>query len=126
MHAWDFSYGCTRTQLWLWRVHRLRVSQTTIQNVVRELGLPRMKPVRKRRPRLPLCSPDDIVAAVCNHFSLRPADLCSKHRSHSPAKTVPVSAPSRAEAVEPRGAYDMSTERGTPFPAVEVPEFGRH
>src|SRR5262249_2420427 len=47
----DFSYGSTRTQLWLWRVHRLRVSQTTIQAVVRELGLPRVKPVRKRRPR---------------------------------------------------------------------------
>jgi transposase InsO family protein len=47
----DFSYGATRTQLWLWRVHRLRVSQTTIQRVVRELGLPKVKPVRKRRPR---------------------------------------------------------------------------
>ena len=47
----DFDYGSTRTQLWLWRVHRLRVSQTTIQGVVRELGLPRVKPVRKRRPR---------------------------------------------------------------------------
>src|SRR5438093_4212144 len=47
----DFSYGSTRTQLWLWRVHRLRVSQTTIQRVVQELGLPRVKPVRKRRPR---------------------------------------------------------------------------
>src|SRR5215813_4547860 len=47
----DFSYGSTRTQLWLWRVHRLRVSQTTIQRVVRELGLPKVKPVRKRRPR---------------------------------------------------------------------------
>jgi transposase InsO family protein len=32
-------------------VHRLRVSQTTIQRVVRELGLPGVKPARKRRPR---------------------------------------------------------------------------
>jgi transposase len=47
----DHSYGSTRTQLWLWRVYRLRVSQTTIQRVVRELGLPRVKPARKRRPR---------------------------------------------------------------------------
>jgi transposase InsO family protein len=47
----DFSYGSTRTQLWLWRVHRLRVSQGTIQSVVRELGLPKVKPVRKHRPR---------------------------------------------------------------------------
>src|SRR5262245_47789652 len=47
----DHSYGSTRTQIWLWRVYRLRVSQTTIQRVVRELGLPRVKPARKRRPR---------------------------------------------------------------------------
>src|SRR5262245_36581916 len=47
----DFSYGSTRTQLWLWRVHRLRVAQGTIQSVVLELGLPKVKPVRKRRPR---------------------------------------------------------------------------
>src|SRR5438034_10047682 len=47
----DFSYGSTRTQLWLRRVHRLRVSQTTIQRVVRELGLPQVKPARTRRPR---------------------------------------------------------------------------
>jgi hypothetical protein len=34
----DFSYGSTRTQLSLWRVHRLRVAQGTIQSVVREPG----------------------------------------------------------------------------------------
>jgi len=47
----EFSYGSTRTQLWLWRVHRLRVSQSTIQRVARELQLPKVRPVRKRRPR---------------------------------------------------------------------------
>jgi transposase len=47
----DFGYGSTRTQLWLWRVHRLRVAQSTIQRVVRALQLPPIKPVRKRRPR---------------------------------------------------------------------------
>lgn len=45
------SYGSTRTQLWLWRVHRLRVAQSTIQRVVRALKLPAVKPIRKRRPR---------------------------------------------------------------------------
>jgi transposase InsO family protein len=47
----DFGYGTTRTQLWLWRVHRLRISQSTIQRVVRDLQLPKIRPVRKRRPR---------------------------------------------------------------------------
>jgi transposase len=47
----DFGYGTTRTQLWLWRVHRVCVSQSTIQRVVRELRLPKLRPVRKRRPR---------------------------------------------------------------------------
>lgn len=47
----DFGYGTTRTQLWLWRVHRMRVSQSTIQRLVRDLQLPKLRPVRKRRPR---------------------------------------------------------------------------
>src|SRR5213592_3613867 len=67
----DFSYGSTRTQLWLWRVHRLRVSQTTIQRVVQELGLPRVKPVRKRRPR----SAEALRAGAAR--GLRPYARCS-------------------------------------------------
>jgi transposase InsO family protein len=47
----EFGYGSTRTQLWLWRVHRLRVSQSTIQRVARTLQLPPVRPVRKRRPK---------------------------------------------------------------------------
>ena len=47
----DFGYGTTRTQLWLWRVHRVRVSQSTIQRLVRDLQLPPVRPTRKRRPR---------------------------------------------------------------------------
>jgi transposase InsO family protein len=46
-----FNYGSTRTQLWLWRVHKLRVSQTTIQGIVRDHGLPKLQRVAKRRPR---------------------------------------------------------------------------
>jgi transposase InsO family protein len=47
----DLGYGSTRTQLWLWRVQRLRVAQSTIQRVVRALKLPPVRPVRKRRPK---------------------------------------------------------------------------
>jgi len=42
-----------------------------------------LQAVLKRRA--PTVSPDDIVAAVCNHFSLRPADLRSKRRSRNVA-----------------------------------------
>jgi transposase InsO family protein len=47
----ELHYGFTRSQLWLWRRHRVRVAQSTIQRVVRELGLPPLQRVRKRRPR---------------------------------------------------------------------------
>jgi len=47
----ELHYGCTRTQLWLWRRHQVRVAQSTILHVVRELGLPPLQRVRKRRPR---------------------------------------------------------------------------
>lgn len=47
----ELHYGSTRTQLWVWRRHRVRVSKSTIQRVVRDLGLPPLQPVRKRRPR---------------------------------------------------------------------------
>jgi transposase InsO family protein len=46
-----FCYGSTKTQLWLWRVHRQRVAQSTIQHIVRALKLPPVRPVRKRRPK---------------------------------------------------------------------------
>jgi chromosomal replication initiator protein len=42
-----------------------------------------LQAVLKRRE--PAVSPDDIMAAVCNHFSLRPADLRSKRRSRNVA-----------------------------------------
>jgi chromosomal replication initiator protein len=42
-----------------------------------------LQAVLKRRA--PTVSPDDIVAAVCNYFSLRPADLRSKRRSRNVA-----------------------------------------
>lgn len=47
----ELGYGSTRTQLWLQRVHRVRVAQSTIQRIVRACKLPPVKPARKRRPK---------------------------------------------------------------------------
>jgi len=47
----ELRYGSSRTQLWAWRRHQVRVSQWTFRRVVREDGLPPLRPVRKRRPR---------------------------------------------------------------------------
>jgi transposase InsO family protein len=47
----ELHYGSTRTQLWLWRRHRLRLSPSTILRVGRALGLAPLQRVRKRRPR---------------------------------------------------------------------------
>lgn len=47
----ELHYGSTRTQLWLWRRHHVRLSQSTILRVVRDLALPPLQRVRKRRPR---------------------------------------------------------------------------
>jgi len=44
-------YGAPRAQVWLWRVHNIRVSTTALQRAFRELGMPRLKRPRKRRPR---------------------------------------------------------------------------
>jgi transposase len=52
----ELHYGSTRTQLGLWRRHRVRVAQSTIQRVVRELGLPPVHPARKRRHASSSCS----------------------------------------------------------------------
>ncbi len=47
----DLQYGCTRTQVWLFRVHNLRVSQRTIQSIFRDIGLPRLRRTKKRSPK---------------------------------------------------------------------------
>jgi transposase InsO family protein len=47
----DLAYGAQRTQLWLRRVHDVRVAVGTIQRVFRDLGLPRLRRTRKRLPR---------------------------------------------------------------------------
>jgi len=46
-HRW----GATRTQMWLQRVHQIRVNPKTIHRVFRELGVPLLTKTRPRRPR---------------------------------------------------------------------------
>src|SRR5437773_2124287 len=47
----ELAYGASRTQLWLWWVHDVRVAMGTIQHIFRDLGLPRLRRTRKRVPR---------------------------------------------------------------------------
>jgi transposase InsO family protein len=47
----ELEYGAQRTQLWLRRVHEVRVAVGTIQRVFRDIGLPRLRRTRKRAPR---------------------------------------------------------------------------
>ena len=46
-HRW----GASRTQVWLQRVHKLRVNTKTIQRVFREIGVPVLTKTRRRKPR---------------------------------------------------------------------------
>jgi transposase InsO family protein len=47
----ELEYGAQRTQLWLRRVHDVRVAVGTIQRVFRDIGMPRLRRTRKRMPR---------------------------------------------------------------------------
>lgn len=49
----ELEYGAARTQVWLLRVHQIRLPRATIQHAFRRLGLPRLPRRRKRsqRPR---------------------------------------------------------------------------
>ena len=47
----ELAYGASRTQLWLRRVHEVRVAMGTIQRIFRDLGMPRLRGTRKRVPR---------------------------------------------------------------------------
>src|SRR5438445_7438661 len=47
----ELGYGASRTQLWLRRVHDVRVAMGTIQRIFRDLGIPRLRRTRKRVPR---------------------------------------------------------------------------
>src|SRR5438046_7855039 len=47
----ELGYGAARTQLWLRRVHEVRVAMGTLQRIFRDLGIPYLRRVRKRVPR---------------------------------------------------------------------------
>jgi transposase InsO family protein len=47
----ELRYGAPRAQLWLARVHQVRVSTSVLQQAFRGLGIPRLTRLRKRRPR---------------------------------------------------------------------------
>jgi transposase InsO family protein len=47
----ELAYGASRTQLWLRRVHDVRVAMGTIQRIFHDLGIPRLRRTRKRVPR---------------------------------------------------------------------------
>ena len=47
----ELAYGAARTQLWLRRRHDVRIAMETIQRIFRDLGVPRLRKTRKRKPR---------------------------------------------------------------------------
>jgi transposase InsO family protein len=49
----ELEYGAGRAQVWLWRVHHIRLHRTTLTQVFHRLGLPHLPRRRKRatRPR---------------------------------------------------------------------------
>lgn len=47
----ELEYGAQRTQLWLRRVHDVRIAVGTIQRIFQDLGLARLRRTRKRAPR---------------------------------------------------------------------------
>ena len=47
----EHEFGANRTQIWLERVHQVRVATETIQRVFRDIGVPRLVKTRRRRPK---------------------------------------------------------------------------
>ena len=47
----ELGYGSSRTKIWLKRVHRVHIAVWTIQRVFRDIGSPRLRRSRPRRPR---------------------------------------------------------------------------
>jgi len=116
----SFGYGSTRTQLWLWRVHRLRVSQTAIQGIVRDHGLPKLSRVKKRRPRqLRLFehdNPGDLVQVDVKHVRVRgrrlfqytAIDDCTRYRVLRLYK--------RVNQISSLDFLSVQTDNGSEFP----------
>lgn len=47
----EHKFGANRTQIWLARVHYVRVATETIQRVFRDIGVPHLVKTRRRRPK---------------------------------------------------------------------------
>jgi transposase len=47
----EHEFGASRTQIWLQRVHHVRVATETIQRVFRDIGVPHLVKTRRRRPK---------------------------------------------------------------------------
>jgi transposase len=47
----EHKFGANRTQIWLARVHHVRVATETIQRVFRDIGVPHLVKTRRRRPK---------------------------------------------------------------------------
>jgi transposase InsO family protein len=47
----EHKFGANRTQIWLARVHQVRVATQTIQRVFRDIGVPHLVKTRRRRPK---------------------------------------------------------------------------
>jgi transposase len=47
----EHEFGASRTQIWLQRVHQVRVATETIQRVFRDIGVPYLVKTRRRRPK---------------------------------------------------------------------------
>jgi transposase len=47
----EHRFGANRTQIWLARVHEVRVATATIQRVFRDIGVPHLVKTRRRRPK---------------------------------------------------------------------------
>jgi transposase InsO family protein len=73
----ELEYGAGRTQVWLWRVHRIRLHRTTLTQIFRRLGLPHLPRRRKRatRPRqlrlFEKPEPGDSVQIDVKHVKIR-------------------------------------------------------
>jgi transposase InsO family protein len=47
----EHKFGANRAQIWLARVHQVRVATETIQRVFRDIGVPHLVKTRRRRPK---------------------------------------------------------------------------
>ena len=47
----EHRFGAGRAQIWLQRVHHVRVATETIQRVFRDIGVPHLVKTKRRRPK---------------------------------------------------------------------------